>query len=330
MNETAGFCQQMAKSFTTHVAGMAQEDSGQVPPTFYHGASQELDLSTKVYKRESRNPYSVLVDPKACKPHLHEREEQPYSKEDRIVGEAQAVKEDRENSDDLQEEDEEEDEGKGVKLLFLRPAVRKRRVTVGRKRPPKTNDEEENERQKKKEQREENDSVAQRRTRRAASTAAATSFPTSRATRGCRKSIEPPKHKKKAAKEPKAPVQKSKCEEKETLTCEKCPRVFNTRWYLERHMNFTHRRMQICDKCGKKFGLESELSLHQQTNCEKKNIQVGSLTGLPDFPTFCCPVDTLQGGKSFEEDKFPSFSTFNIFSCIVKEIDLHKCGEERE
>uniref|UniRef100_A0A8C0VNB1 Zinc finger protein 652 n=1 Tax=Cyanistes caeruleus TaxID=156563 RepID=A0A8C0VNB1_CYACU len=37
-------------------------------------------------------------------------------------------------------------------------------------------------------------------------------------------------------------------------------------------MNVTHRRMQICDKCGKKFVLESELSLHQQTDCEK-NIQ---------------------------------------------------------
>uniref|UniRef100_A0A671W364 Zinc finger protein 652 n=1 Tax=Sparus aurata TaxID=8175 RepID=A0A671W364_SPAAU len=37
-------------------------------------------------------------------------------------------------------------------------------------------------------------------------------------------------------------------------------------------MNVTHRRMQICDKCGKKFVLESELALHQQTDCEK-NIQ---------------------------------------------------------
>ncbi|XP_077351666.1 zinc finger protein 652 [Festucalex cinctus] len=60
--------------------------------------------------------------------------------------------------------------------------------------------------------------------------------------------------------------------EKEMLVCEKCPRVFNTRWYLEKHMNVTHRRMQICDKCGKKFVLESELALHQQTDCEK-NIQ---------------------------------------------------------
>lgn len=37
-------------------------------------------------------------------------------------------------------------------------------------------------------------------------------------------------------------------------------------------MNVTHRRMQICDKCGKEFVWKIELSLHQQTDCEK-NIQ---------------------------------------------------------
>ncbi|KPP56702.1 hypothetical protein Z043_125655, partial [Scleropages formosus] len=57
--------------------------------------------------------------------------------------------------------------------------------------------------------------------------------------------------------------------ERETLACSKCPRVFHTRWYLERHMNVTHRRMSICDKCGKKFVLESELALHLRTDCER-------------------------------------------------------------
>ncbi|XP_060681169.1 zinc finger and BTB domain-containing protein 47 isoform X1 [Hemiscyllium ocellatum] len=63
--------------------------------------------------------------------------------------------------------------------------------------------------------------------------------------------------------------QKVKIEEKQHFPCKKCPRVFNNRWYLEKHMNVTHSRMQICDKCGKRFVLESELSLHHQTDCEK-------------------------------------------------------------
>ncbi|XP_037389719.1 zinc finger and BTB domain-containing protein 47 isoform X1 [Pygocentrus nattereri] len=63
--------------------------------------------------------------------------------------------------------------------------------------------------------------------------------------------------------------QKVKLEEKQHFPCKKCPRVFNNRWYLEKHMNVTHNRMQICNKCGKRFLLESELLLHHQTNCEK-------------------------------------------------------------
>ncbi|XP_055039001.2 zinc finger and BTB domain-containing protein 47 [Misgurnus anguillicaudatus] len=63
--------------------------------------------------------------------------------------------------------------------------------------------------------------------------------------------------------------QKVKLEEKQHFSCKKCPRVFNNRWYLEKHVNVTHNRMQICNKCGKRFLLESELLLHHQTNCEK-------------------------------------------------------------
>ncbi|XP_067341440.1 zinc finger and BTB domain-containing protein 47 [Channa argus] len=63
--------------------------------------------------------------------------------------------------------------------------------------------------------------------------------------------------------------QKVRLEEKQHFPCKKCPRVFNNRWYLEKHMNVTHNRMQICNNCGKRFLLESELLLHQQTNCEK-------------------------------------------------------------
>ncbi|KAB0393320.1 hypothetical protein E2I00_006536, partial [Balaenoptera physalus] len=70
------------------------------------------------------------------------------------------------------------------------------------------------------------------------------------------------------------PATMVKLEEKQHHPCQKCPRVFNNRWYLEKHMNVTHSRMQICDQCGKRFLLESELLLHRQTDCER-NIQVG-------------------------------------------------------
>lgn len=61
--------------------------------------------------------------------------------------------------------------------------------------------------------------------------------------------------------------------ETQSFSCVKCPKIFNNRWVLEKHMNTTHNRMQVCDKCGKRFLLESELMLHHQTDCEK-TIQV--------------------------------------------------------
>ncbi|XP_028311477.1 zinc finger protein 652 [Gouania willdenowi] len=125
-----------------------------------------------------------------------------------------------------------------------------------------------------------------KRSRRSANIEAAASQPqrkslraaTGMTTRGQRKPLEDPKSKRRSTRSAQysagttTTASKTEAEEKEMLTCEKCPRVFNTRWYLEKHMNVTHRRMQICDKCGKKFVLESELALHQQTDCEK-NIQ---------------------------------------------------------
>lgn len=241
------------------------------------------------------------------------------------MSDVHTVKEDRENSDDTEEE--EEISYKREQIIVevnlnnqtLNVSKGEKGVSSQSKETPvlKTSSEEdeeeteeeatdnssdygENGRQKKKEKQVERVRVTQRRTRRAASAAAATTSPAPRTTRGRRKSAELPKRKKRATKEAKAPVQKAKCEEKETLTCEKCPRVFNTRWYLEKHMNVTHRRMQICDKCGKKFVLESELSLHQQTDCEK-NIQVG----------------LTSGGQSFQARTW----LFRVIWCLPKRIE---------
>ncbi|KAM9331673.1 zinc finger and BTB domain-containing protein 47 [Pholidichthys leucotaenia] len=69
--------------------------------------------------------------------------------------------------------------------------------------------------------------------------------------------------------DPESLGQKVRLEEKQNFPCKKCPRIFNNRWYLEKHMNVIHNRMQICSNCGKRFLLESELLLHQQTDCEK-------------------------------------------------------------
>ncbi|XP_051980750.1 zinc finger and BTB domain-containing protein 47-like, partial [Xyrauchen texanus] len=55
----------------------------------------------------------------------------------------------------------------------------------------------------------------------------------------------------------------------QSFHCVRCPNIFNNHGYLEKHMNMTHNHMQICYKCGKRFLLESELLLHQQTDCEK-------------------------------------------------------------
>lgn len=64
-------------------------------------------------------------------------------------------------------------------------------------------------------------------------------------------------------------------EERQAFPCGKCPRSFNNHWYLDKHVSAAHSCMQACEACGKHFLLESELQLHQQTNCEK-SIQVNS------------------------------------------------------
>lgn len=226
------------------------------------GEDEDEDGEDEGFKREQ-----IIVEVNLNNQTLH------VSKGDNKSGTA-ADDSERAGSDDDDDEDEEEEE-----------------------EDEDTPDEEEEEDEE--EEDDEEDELESRRTRskrarRGSSSAAAPSQPRRKSlrtalstatagmtTRGRRKRMEPPTSKRRSARS--APSSagstttttagKAEVEEKEMLACEKCPRVFNTRWYLEKHMNVTHRRMQICDKCGKKFVLESELALHQQTDCEK-NIQV--------------------------------------------------------
>ncbi|KAM9439968.1 zinc finger and BTB domain-containing protein 47 isoform 1-T3 [Clarias gariepinus] len=61
-------------------------------------------------------------------------------------------------------------------------------------------------------------------------------------------------------------------EERRRFPCVRCPQVFTNSWDMEMHANVEHNYMQGCDKCGTRFLLNSELLLHQQTDCEK-NLQ---------------------------------------------------------
>ncbi|XP_077316111.1 zinc finger protein 652 [Lithobates pipiens] len=302
MAQAANSCQKMLDIHPQDVSGMGLDDPLRVavPPPFYHSTNQELDLSNKQFKRESGGPFSVMMDTKVVKPHLLEPEHQTFFRDSKPPSEVLPVKGERQNSgeseDDDDDDDDEEDEDDvnykreqiivEVNLNNQTLNVSKGDTGVG-KDPShmKTSSDEEGDSgddDQDSQEDEENDShtadnqcgmehVNQdqktENTEMMVSDGSSLANPQNEQV----KSGDAPKRKKKTPKEPKSP-DKGKVEEKETLSCDKCPRVFNTRWYLEKHMNVTHRRMQICDKCGKKFVLESELSLHLQTDCEK-NIQ---------------------------------------------------------
>ncbi|XP_069809825.1 zinc finger protein 652 isoform X1 [Dendropsophus ebraccatus] len=310
MGQAANSCQKLLDGRPPDVSGMGLDDPLRVsvPPPFYHTTNQELDLSNKQFKREASGPYPVMMDTKVGKPHLLEPEQQAFFRDTKPPNEILPVKGERQNSgeseddeddddDDDDDDDEEEDEDDvnykreqiivEVNLNNQTLNVSKGDKGVG-KDPShmKTSSDEDGgdsgDDDQDSNEDDENDSHP------AGDQTNMEHVNQDQKTENCNMvagdgannpnneqvtSGEAPKRKKKTPKEPKSPTDKGKSEEKETLTCDKCPRVFNTRWYLEKHMNVTHRRMQICDKCGKKFVLESELSLHLQTDCEK-NIQV--------------------------------------------------------
>lgn len=143
--------------------------------------------------------------------------------------------------------------------------------------------------------------------------------------------------------------QKVRLEEKQHFQCKKCPRIFNNRWYLEKHMTVTHNRMQSCSNCGKRFLLESELLLHQQTDCEKSiQVQVASIYAASrlrrprlaeDLFFFLCPIVSkcVTCGKAFkklwslhEHNKIVHGYAEKKFSCEICEKKFYTMAHVRK
>lgn len=299
-------CQTLKEEAVTDA--MSQEEGPRSHPAqaYYHHANlADPDLSAKLFKQEGvSKPFSVLVDNKmGTKAVPSELELNPaplqhfYKEGSGTVGNEGGTKSRiKEMSQDTEDEEEEEEEFKRAQIIVeVNLNNQTLHVSKGDKSIPtedKSGTDEEDEDDDEDDSIEEDDSPDEDQDEEEKESRRTRSYRTQRkrisanfvvetvgvTTRGQQRSAEVPSLKRARLARDKnsgssASGEPKDCEERGTLACEKCPRVFNTRWYLEKHMNVTHRRMQICDKCGKKFVLESELTLHQQTDCEK-NIQV--------------------------------------------------------
>uniref|UniRef100_A0A3B3CRA7 Zinc finger protein 652 n=1 Tax=Oryzias melastigma TaxID=30732 RepID=A0A3B3CRA7_ORYME len=291
-------CQSLKEEVSVpSLGGMSQEEGGHRAPvsqTYFHPSSQDLELTEKVYKREvGGKPYSVLVDTKMAARGDHglgqlssqHTPPQQYFREGQEAGTQGSRTGNETSSDDTDNEDEDDGEEEGYKREQIIVEVNLNNQTLhvskGDNKTGTSADDseragtdEEDDGEEEDDEDDEDSPIEQEDDDDDEEDATGAGM----TTRGRRKHIETPKSKRRSTRAAPSPAGsaaaggKTEMEEKEMLACEKCPRVFNTRWYLEKHMNVTHRRMQICDKCGKKFVLESELALHQQTDCEK-NIQ---------------------------------------------------------
>uniref|UniRef100_A0A672PA95 Zinc finger protein 652-like n=1 Tax=Sinocyclocheilus grahami TaxID=75366 RepID=A0A672PA95_SINGR len=305
--------------------GTMSQEEGQIQTYLHNTSAPDAELSAKLYKRETAaKPYSVVIEntmatvPDSQMPsdlNPHPAPTQPFYRE----GSGAAV---TKSGDCGTSEDSEAEEGAGAEDEFKRGQIivevnlNNQTLHVSKGDDAANANTEDLDEEDQDDEEEENNSrrtrvqrtlrgraaaPPQRKSRRVApsSTGSVTTATASVTTRGRRKNAEGPPQKRRPGKEPKGA--KGEGEEKETLACEKCPRVFNTRWYLEKHMNVTHRRMQICDKCGKKFVLESELALHQQTDCEK-NIQCVSCS--KSFKKLWSLHEHIKIVHGFAEKKF--------------------------
>ncbi|NXU36254.1 ZN652 protein, partial [Drymodes brunneopygia] len=265
MNNIASSCQDLldtrSLSLATDMALPAEGCAG--PPPYYCEIKQEVDAPhPKIYAREGNDPFSVRVEDGTGSGTLPPGPAKQYYKEEKDGGPGAVCKmEGEESEEDLDSQGSYNREQIIVEVNLNNQTLNVSKGTEGKAaaseaavmgrpdgdgRDTEEDGEEENEEGEEEEEEEEDAEEEEEE--------------------------EEGQRGRKRKKEQDGLGQKVKLEEKQHYPCKKCPRIFNNRWYLEKHMNVTHRRMQICDKCGKRFLLESELLLHHQTDCEK-NIQ---------------------------------------------------------
>ncbi|NXY58295.1 ZN652 protein, partial [Callaeas wilsoni] len=265
MNNIASSCQDLldtrSLSLATDMALPAEGCAG--PPPYYCEIKQEVDAPhPKIYAREGNDPFSVRVEDGTGSGTLPPGPAKQYYKEEKDGGAGTVCKmEGEESEEDLDSQGSYNREQIIVEVNLNNQTLNVSKGTEGKAaaseaavmgrpdgdgRDTEEDGEEENEEGEEEEEEEEDAEEEEEE--------------------------EEGQRGRKRKKEQDGLGQKVKLEEKQHYPCKKCPRIFNNRWYLEKHMNVTHSRMQICDKCGKRFLLESELLLHHQTDCEK-NIQ---------------------------------------------------------
>ncbi|NXA64960.1 ZN652 protein, partial [Mohoua ochrocephala] len=264
MNNIASSCQDLldtrSLSLATDMALPAEGCAG--PPPYYCEIKQEVDAPhPKIYAREGNDPFSVRVEDGTGSGTLPSGPAKQYYKEEKDGGPAVCKMEGEESEEDLDSQGSYNREQIIVEVNLNNQTLNVSKGTEGKAaaseaavmgradgdgRDTEEDGEEENEEGEEEEEEEEDAEEEEEE--------------------------EEGQRGRKRKKEQDGLGQKVKLEEKQHYPCKKCPRIFNNRWYLEKHMNVTHSRMQICDKCGKRFLLESELLLHHQTDCEK-NIQ---------------------------------------------------------
>uniref|UniRef100_A0A8C9ENN2 Zinc finger and BTB domain containing 47 n=1 Tax=Pavo cristatus TaxID=9049 RepID=A0A8C9ENN2_PAVCR len=299
MNNIASSCQDLLDTRSLSLAAdMALPAEGCAgPPPYYCEIKQEVDTShPKIYAREGTDPYSVRVEDGAGGGPLPPGQAKQYYKEEKDGGPGAVCKvEGEESEEDLDSQSSYNREQIIVEVNLNNQTLNVSKgmegkaaaseAAVGEEEEEEHSEEEDLEETTEEEEEEEDDedtSEVKReksgQTRRGSRASKATKSAMATRSQEMAKTEEEEEEEeegqrgRKRKKEQDGLGQKVKLEEKQHYPCKKCPRVFNNRWYLEKHMNVTHSRMQICDKCGKRFLLESELLLHHQTDCEK-NIQ---------------------------------------------------------